>query len=165
MMYAKYLWYVLRHKWFVLLEACKMGIPWLGIIHDLSKFRPDEFIPYARHFYGKDAKQWRDETGYYKPTDTGDFEFDYAWFLHQKRNKHHWQYWSQTIEYGEIEVYDIPEDYLKEMLADWRGAGRAQGKPDTAAWYQKNKDKMILEPGTRLWIERNLLRDRSKASA
>lgn len=160
MMYAKYLWYVLRHKWFVFLEACKMGIPWLGLVHDLSKFRPDEFIPYAKYFYGKNAKQWREETGYYKPTDTGDEAFDFAWLLHQKRNRHHWQWWILPEDDGGTKVLPIPEKYCKEMLADWRGAGRVQGKPNTAAWYTKNKDKMTLEPGTRLWIETNFVSDR-----
>src|SRR5664280_1736204 len=91
--YDKYLWYVVCHRWFVFIECCKLGIPWQGIVHDLSKFRPSEFFPYARHFHGVGAKEWRDKTGYYKPTDTGDSAFDFAWFLHQKRNAHHWQYW------------------------------------------------------------------------
>jgi hypothetical protein len=52
MMCLKYLWSMMRHKWFVFIEACKLGIPWLGLIHDLSKFAPSEFIPYARYFYG-----------------------------------------------------------------------------------------------------------------
>ena len=72
--YAKY---VIRHKWFVFLEACKLGIVWLGLTHDLSKFRLDEWIPYANYFYGK-RHNVRDKTGYYKPTDTGDKAFDFA---------------------------------------------------------------------------------------
>jgi len=44
----------------------------------------------------------------------------------------------------------------KEMLADWRGAGRMQGTPNTAAWYGANGQKMLLHPDTRDWIEANL---------
>ena len=29
---------------------------WLLIIHDWSKFLPDEFFPYAQYFYGEDLK-------------------------------------------------------------------------------------------------------------
>jgi len=50
-------------------------------------------------------------------------------------------------------VFEMPLKYRKEMLADWRGAGRAQGTPDTKAWYEKNKYKMQLGELTRKWIE------------
>ena len=43
-----------------------------------------------------------------------------------------------------------------EMLCDWRGAGRAQGTPDTAAWYMAHGHKMQLHTGTRAWVERQL---------
>jgi len=157
--YITYLSYVLRHKWFVFLECCKLGVPWLGLIHDWSKFRPDEFVPYARHFHlpdGSKRPKQRDKTGYYKPTDTGDSDFDYAWFLHQKRNKHHWQYWTQPEDGGGLKILPIPKQYAKEMLADWRGAGKAQGTPNTSVWYHNNSHKLCLDEGTRDWIEEML---------
>ena len=51
-MYWKYFKYVIRHKLFVFIECYKLGKIWRGITHDLSKFLPDEFIPYSRYFYG-----------------------------------------------------------------------------------------------------------------
>jgi hypothetical protein len=129
--HLKYLSYVARHKWFVYQEARRLGVGWLGAIHDLSKFRPDEWRPYAEHFYGKGRVNPRGTTGYYKPTDTGDAAFDYAWLLHQKRNKHHWQWWCLPEDDGGIKVLEMPPRYLREMLADWRGAGMAQGRPYT----------------------------------
>ena len=152
MKYLKYLWYVIRHKWFVFIECCKLGIPWRGFVHDMSKLRPSEFFPYANFFYGKKAKSVRDETGYYKPSDTGDSAFDFAWLLHQKRNDHHWQWWILPTDNGGEKILMMPLKCCKEMLADWRGAGRAQGTPDVVKWYYKNKDKMRLHPITRLWI-------------
>src|SRR3972149_1962592 len=89
----KSLSYLLRHKWYVMIECFKVGLFWRGIRHDISKFLPDEFIPYANFFYKKADKMKRDGTGYYKPTDTGDKAFDFAWLLHQKRNRHHWQWY------------------------------------------------------------------------
>lgn len=150
--YLKYLSYVLRHKFFVFVEACKLGIPWRGFIHDFSKFRPSEFIPYARFFCGN-IKRHRTKTGYYKPADTGDAAFEFAWLLHQKRNKHHWQWWVLPKDGGGFKILEIPLKYRKEMLADWRGAGKAQGTPNTLAWYTENKDKMSLGEETRAWIE------------
>lgn len=166
--YGQYFIYLLRHKWFVFLEAYKLGIPWLGIIHDMSKLLPDELIPYANHFYGpgshhkdgnhasKGIRTGRDATGYYKPTDTGDPAFDFAWLLHQKRNRHHWQWWILPEDDGGLKVLDMPDYCRKEMLADWRGAGRAQGTPDVYAWYIKNGHRMSLHPDTRVWIENRL---------
>ena len=151
--YLKYLSYVLRHKWFVFLECVKLGIPFRGIVHDFSKFLPSEFFPYANHFAGG-IQTGRNKTGYYKPTDTGDPDFDEAWFYHQKRNDHHWQYWCFPDEDGHPPmVREMPIKCRKEMLADWRGAGKAQGTPDTLAWYKANGDKMTLGPETRAWVE------------
>ena len=158
-MILRYLCYVLRHKWFVFLQCCHAGIPWRGLLHDLSKLLPDEFFPYASHFYGPGAEgiqTGRDETDYYKPTDTGDAAFDFAWLLHQKRNRHHWQWWCLLEDEGRFKVLDMPLAVRREMLADWLGAGCAQGKPDVVAWYRKHKDRMRLHPVTRAWVEQQL---------
>jgi hypothetical protein len=88
----EYLKYVVRHRWFVMLACFQHGLIWRGLVHDLSKFLPSEWFPYARFFYEPNGtkKTRRDKSGYYKPTDTGDSAFDFAWLLHQKRNRHHW---------------------------------------------------------------------------
>lgn len=54
---------------------------------------------------------------------------------------------------------EMPDADRKEMLADWRGAGRALGKPDTWAWYEAEKrDSIFLHPKTREWVEAELLK-------
>ena len=150
-MYWKYFKVVLRHKWFVFLECRKLGILWLGIVHDLSKFLPSEFIPYARYFYGPYPKD--DE---HKPVSVVD-GFNLAWLHHQHRNKHHWQRWLLTMDSArgsdKIVPLPIPDRYRKEMLADWRGAGRAYGNPDTVGWYVENAGQIRIDGITRDWIE------------
>jgi len=136
--YFKYLSYIICHKWFVFVECCKLGIVWRGIVHDLSKFRPSEFFPYVNYFYGKN----KDENA-----------FDKAWNYHQKKNKHHHQYWVLREDSGTVKVIEMPSKYWKEMVADWISAGKAQGNPDTKKWYLENRGKMILGKDTRLWIE------------
>jgi hypothetical protein len=159
MIYLRYLWYVLRHKWFVFVGCMKVApvsLFWRSLVHDLSKLRPSEFLPYAEHFYGRKARQWRrDETGYYKPTNTGDKAFDRAWFWHQARNDHHWQYWVFPDDGGKSSiVLPMSRKARLEMICDWRGAGRAPGHAgDTVAWYTKHRGKLVLERGTRDWIE------------
>jgi hypothetical protein len=148
----KYLWYIIRHKYYVFVECVRLGIPFAGVTHDLSKFRPSEFFPYMRHFYG-DIRRGRDATGYYKAGDTGDVAFDKAWLLHQHRNPHHWGYWVLVQEDAAPTTVEMPVRYLLEMVADWRGAGKAQGTPDTVAWYKAHKDRMIMHSTTRRLVE------------
>lgn len=145
---VSYLLYILRHKWFVFLECCKLGIPWLGIIHDLSRLRPDEFSAYAASsLYSKDNKPAEIAT-----------DFEYAWNNHQHRNKHHWEYWVHFDYHDHQErLLAIPDRYRREMLADWRGASRAKGSNLTIrGWYMQNWDKMQLHPETRAWVENQL---------
>ena len=154
--YWEYFKYIVKHKLYVFLAGIDLGIPLLALMHDNSKFLPSQFLPYARFFYEPDGsrRRRRDKTGYYKPVDTGDTNFDRAWFEHQKVSKHHWQYWVYPTDgAAEWRAIDMPEKYRREMLADWIGAGRAQGTNDVVGWYDKNKDKLVLHPGTRSWIE------------
>jgi hypothetical protein len=146
--------YVMCHKWFVFLECAKRGMPIIGLLHDMSKFRPSEFIPYMDHF-GTNIRKGRNKTGYYKPEDTGNPKFERAWLNHQHRNPHHWQYWVIPNNEGG-KVYEIPLRYRKEMFCDWLGAGRAQGTPDVRKWWETNKDKMKFGTETYRWIEHQL---------
>jgi len=139
-----------------------MGIYWRGVIHDMSKFLPSEFIPYARYFYGR----YPNYSAYEGPTLTpkgGLFKediqrhFDKAWLKHIHRNPHHWQYWLLQEDDGPQKIIPMPIKYLKEMLCDWHGAGKAiTGENNTAKWYLDNKDKIKLGRIQRKWIERKL---------
>ena len=153
-----YLKYVLRHKWYVFLECVKLGIFWRGLIHDWHKLLPSEWFPYVHFFHNPDGskRQIRDKTGYYKPDDTGDSQFDLAWFKHQKRAWHHWQSWICPMSIGGDRATRMDDASQREMLADWRGAGRAQGTPNVRAWYEANGGKLRIHPDTRRWIEEHL---------
>lgn len=141
-----YLKYVLRHKYYVW-RGCRIvgGIPfWRVIIHDWDKFLLDEWRPYADAFYEPDG------SSRYKPTPA----FADAWNRHQKRNRHHWQWHLLTWDRGDTEPLPMAETDLREMLADWIGAGWAiTGKPDPLPWYEKNRDKIILHEASREWLE------------
>lgn len=159
--YFKYLSYVLRHKLWVTYYCFKSKLIWRGITHDLSKFLPDEFFPYANYFYGKKGKEHQAKrkmkNGYYKPYQTGDEKFDFAWLKHQKRNRHHWQWWILPKDDEGTIVMPMKEADWKEMICDWRGAGRAQGYGDnTIKWYEEHKNKMQLHKDTREKVELEL---------
>ena len=152
MIYLKYLKYLLRHKWYVMIECFKEGLYYRGIMHDMSKFRLSEFIPYARYFYDYDSDRHFDV----------DLEraFNLAWLKHQKRNPHHWQYWILQEDDGGRCHIKMPIDYLEEMICDWIGAGKAQGyyspKEDkykeTREWYIKNKENIHVNRMTEFKI-------------
>ena len=139
-------------------ECCKLGIPWRGIVHDLSKFRWSEWKPYVDFFYGEYGVKWentRPRNGAYVGENREVHKaFDRAWLLHQHRNPHHWQYWLLREDDGGTKMIGIPLPVLKEMAADWRGAGRAiTGKKDVRGWYQRNKEKIVLSDFDRIQIE------------
>lgn len=142
MRHLQYLKYVIRHKFFVLRAGLWTKAPFYRLlIHDWSKFLPGEWVPYASFFYG-DKEKWK-------------ASFDRAWLFHQRRNKHHWQYWVLHKDSGEIVPMVMPEKYVREMVADWCGAGRAiTGTWEVDSWYQKNKDVIQLNVVTRLMVEK-----------
>ncbi len=144
-----YFSYVVRHKWFVMLACFRCKLFWRGVTHDLSKFRPDEFFPYARRFYNPDGStRTVVSSNYHDPL------FDRAWALHQRRNKHHWEWWVWPVKAHAEKIMPMQIDDIVEMVCDWEGAGRAQGHGnDVASWYKKNKSKMKLHDETIFILE------------
>jgi len=140
-MYWKYFLYVVQHKWNVFLECCKMMQPLHGLTHDLSKFLPSEFIPYSKFFFETNRMEG------YKQSDESNSNFQKGWCLHQKRNKHHWNYWVSVTRKNEIVPIPMPKKYVKQMIADWNGMSRKFGG-ETKDYYIKNKESMILHPDT-----------------
>ena len=155
MMYLRYLWYVLRHKFFVAVACFKDGLYWQGLAHDWHKFLPREFVPYAHHFYGggHTITSRRDKTGYWKPGETGDPKFDLAWFYHQKLGKHHWQFWVSPADAEKpkwfVQAYhDLGPDFLAidnkkiAMFADWDSEKRFDD-PEFGV-RQEDRDNSLL---------------------
>ena len=56
-----------KHRFKVFVLCCKVGIPWQGLIHDLSKYNPQEFFEgvkyYANGLYSPIMKE-KKEIGY-----------------------------------------------------------------------------------------------------
>ncbi len=145
--HLQYLSYVLRHKWYVALGGLIFGASWWRIVkHDWTKFLPSEWFPYVDHFYGgRDVK---------RPHGRGIVSFDRAWLHHLHWNDHHWQHWVLLNDDGTTEVLPMPDASIREMVADWYGAGYAiHGTDDLDEWYEKSKTKMRLHQSTRDGVE------------
>lgn len=120
-----------------MVECFKRGLFIQGLLHDVSKLLPCEFIPYMNFFTKKDK------------SDTAKQAFNKAWLHHIHCNPHHWEHWMLKDK-----CLEMPRNYIKEMIADWIGAGiTITGKNDVLGWYDKNKDNMKLHPETRFLVE------------
>jgi len=141
----KYILLTIKHKYFVFKAGIKLKVPiWQLIIHDWSKFLL--WKSYNNVFFGDKSM---------------DYEFSHAWLYHQNHEKHHWEYWIPRSSHNrvdstmtKIEPIEMPEKYVREMIADWLGAGRAyEGKypdPKNWTWYETNKERIFkqLHPST-----------------
>lgn len=139
-----YTWYLIRHKWFVLIAGLRVGAPlWRLIIHDWSKLTPAEWGPYVHSFYGPRPRSEEVKA-----------EFRLAWLHHQHCNPHHWQHWLLHEDEGGTRALPIPDKMIREMVADWMGAGRAiKGEWEVLSWYSAHEHKMVLHPATRERVE------------
>lgn len=128
---------VLRHKRYVFKNCCKAGLIWRGLIHDMSKFSPTEFL---------ESVEWYQGSG--SPIDACKKAkgFSMAWQHHKGRNSHHYEYWVDYLDDGGKAIQMPFEDAL-EMICDSLGAGQAyaknQGKEfsyqDELNWWENKK--------------------------
>lgn len=164
MKYLRLIRNVLVHKWFVFVAGRACGVSlWRCLIHDWSKFTIAEFVPYARKYCSRKPYPTRREQGralmlcgaVLSPTqEQVDEAFDRAWLHHQHCNLHHWQSWCQVENDGSICPVQMPEKYVREMVADWWAAGRGyDGEWRLPKWYAENCENLHLHPNTRQRVE------------
>lgn len=155
MKHLKYLFFVIRHRWYVFVECCKLGIIWRGITHDLSKFRLSEWCAYADFFYGRELKGYFDSITIQRREKS----LEFAWLDHIHRNPHHWQHWRCQNDDGTRMVLPMPTKYIKEMLADWRAMSRVRGFDSVREWYGKHYHKIEMAAETRMKLHQLMTQD------
>lgn len=103
---------VTKHRWVVFKLCLRVGEPWRGLVHDLSKYSPTEFFEGVKYFNGKHSPivDCRKDIGYSK-----------AWLHHKGRNKHHAEYWFDPFSPEKTPI--MPYKYVAEMLCDKLAAG------------------------------------------
>lgn len=110
---------ICKHKYYVGKYCFMAGIPLRGILHDLSKFSPTEFIESVKYYQGyrSPIDACKEVNGWSK-----------AWMHHKGRNTHHYEYWMDNFDKGGQPI-KMPFKCVVEMLCDYLGAGEAyQGK-------------------------------------
>ena len=126
-LYARFVYRILHHKWWVLLYGLKIGgIPLRRlIVHDFSKFHRAEFFPRFKRQILCTLKD-------------GDLEWELAKDYHHRHNAHHWQYWVRSGV-----ALPMPEAFVREMVADWFAAKKTYN--DTVpGWLREEFPKMNL---------------------
>lgn len=147
------------HKYLVMKGCFAVGLYKQGLLHDLSKYTPSEFLIGVRYYQGNRSPNnaEREAVGYSS-----------AWLHHKGRNKHHYEYW---IDYCADEGKSgngmmpapMPDRYIVEMFMDRIAAskvynGKAYTDRDALRYYERGADKMrmFLHPYTRKRLEKLL---------
>ena len=99
---------VIIHKYWVFKYAKQIGIPWQGLIHDLSKFSWTEFSESVKFYQeGKSSPivAAKKAQGY-----------SLAWQHHKGRNPHHYEHWTDKYDDGTIALDDWTIGEIKLTL-------------------------------------------------
>ena len=147
------------HKYLVMKGCFQIGLYRQGLLHDLSKYSPTEFMVGARFFQGNRSPNnaEREEKGYSE-----------AWMHHKGRNKHHYEYWSDySIEKQGMVPVPMPTVYVLEMFMDRIAASKVYRKElytdrDSLDYFLNSKDLQLMHDKTKKQLEfllRMLARD------
>lgn len=141
--FLKHLHRINKHKWLVFQLSLKAGIPFRGIMHDLSKYSPAEFFEGVKYYNEERSpiSKCKKENGYSQ-----------AWLHHIGRNKHHFEYWYDFACENKTPV--MPYKYTVEMICDTLAAslvynGRNWNKDIPLAYFKKRKDLEYINPKIR----------------
>ncbi len=154
----KHLGTVIKHRHKVFVHCVKAGIPIRGLLHDLSKFSPSEFIPGIKYYQGMRSPNEREREL---------FGHSAAWMHHKGRNRHHFEYWNDVNPVTKrYEPVKMPIKFFKEMFCDRVAASKIyQGKNYTDAhpfnYFDKGNARLYLHPETAALLEKclTMLRD------
>lgn len=99
-----------NHKMLVMKNCFKVGLYKQGLLHDLSKYSPTEFIVGCKYYQGHRSPN---------NAEREDKGCSTAWLHHKGRNKHHYEYWIDYNMNGPgLAGSRMPEKYVVEMFMD-----------------------------------------------
>ena len=148
MKFFKHLSVVLKHKWFVFYYASRLGIGWLGFVHDLTKFSPTEFLLSVKYFDGHRSPTIIERK--YKDN------FSEICVRHTGRNKHHWQYWVDYTNH-EMVVAKIPYKRCLEYVSDVLSASKVYNPKEfnfmvAYKYFEEHSKTYLMHPLSKEFI-------------
>ena len=137
-----------HHRALVRKNCFRCGLYWQGLVHDLSKYSPQEFIPSVRYFQGN-----RSPYAYEKEL----YGIAPGWLHHKGHNKHHWEYWTDCIK-GRWVPMEMPEKYIVESFCDRIAASKTYKKEAYTndaplAYFQRVREGGLLAKRTERELE------------
>ena len=138
---------ITTHKLMVMRYCFRVGLYWRGLMHDMSKYTPTEFIPGVIYYQGNRSPNSaeREDKGYSS-----------AWLHHKGRNKHHLEYWTDYALGPDKRIIpvEMPKIYVAEMLCDRIAASRVYKKDaytDAAPYeyFMRSKEQGVIHPATK----------------
>lgn len=145
---------ITKHKILVMKECFRVGLYRQGLLHDLSKYSPTEFLVGCKYYQGTRSPNnaEREEKGYSS-----------AWLHHKGRNKHHYEYWIDYSLEGDrmLAGMKMPVQYVVEMFLDRIAAskvykGAKYRDSDPLEYYLNGKAGELMHPETRTLLEKLL---------
>lgn len=144
----KHLHTVNKHRWEVFKLSIKVGIPFRGLLHDLSKYSYEEFSESVKYYAG----------GNYSPCLKCKQTIGYSmsWLHHKGRNKHHFEYWYDTKAPEPCPI--IPFKYMLEMICDRIAASKVYQKDKYTnshplEYFKKEQNGMTLNIKLKKFLE------------
>ena len=136
---------ITKHKILVGKLCFRCGLYRQGLLHDLSKYTPQEFLMGVKYYQG--TRSPNDAEREAKGVTT-------SWLHHKGRNKHHLEYWIDYSPNREIKTMigmKMPDNYIVEMFCDRVAASKIyQGEKytDQSAldYYRQGRSKTMLHP-------------------
>lgn len=151
----KHLKTIRKHRRYVRKACFKMGIPFQGIVHDLSKYSFQE-LSICKYYSGSKSPHanCREKIGY-SP----------SWIHHYHKNKHHWQYWLDIEDWPEKVIpIKMPYKYVIESFCDMLAASKTYNKKNWNEsmllnyWDKKCKGKRIMNKDSMQLLETLILK-------
>lgn len=142
-----------RHRYMVLRHCVRAGIPLQGLLHDLSKYSPTEFLRGVMFFQGTRSPNEGERE---------DYGFSYAWMHHKGKNRHHFEYWTDYDPVTKkMSPVKMPIKYVKEMFCDRVAASKIYGgekytDSDPLRYFIRAKGRRMIHPDTSLLLEKLL---------
>lgn len=133
-------------------EGCfAVGLYKQGLLHDLSKYMPAEFLSGIRYYQG------------YRSPNNAEREakgYSAAWLHHKGRNMHHYEYWvdySASEGIGAVPIR-MPSRYLVEMFMDRIAASKTYNKGHYTddmplQYYLKGKKIIVMHEESKRELE------------
>lgn len=146
---------ITHHRHLVMKGCFAVGLYKQGLLHDLSKYTPTEFLVGCKYYQGTMSPN---------NAERKDKGYSSAWLHHKGRNKHHMEYWidygvpGNDGEHGGMCGMKMPLRYVVEMYVDRVAASKNYQKErytDRSAldYYLNGQKFHVLHEDTKALLE------------